>query len=168
MHFRFKPRPFSFPPIVGLYNRCPKLVTLYQNETTLNYVNMCHDFSLSLLQMAHFAAKCATVSIMFSLGVDWYTWLKFHCRIFILYRFPQNAAWMTFLPMSLQLLLKRWWWWKIFCVKRKTDNKIYFIAGNQRQAVKERKKCHELGTYLLCLHSNRVQSRNEFQTGHPR
>ena len=70
MHFRFKPRPFSFPPIVGRYNRCPKLVTIYQNETTLNYVKMCHEFSLSLLQMAHFAAKCATVSIMFSLGVD--------------------------------------------------------------------------------------------------
>ena len=106
MHFRFKPRPFSFILIVGLYNRFPRLfflLTLHQNETTLNFVKMCHEFSL--LQMAHFASKCAAVSIMFCRGVDWYT-TKFHCRIFILCRFPQNAAWMTFLPMSLKLLNK--------------------------------------------------------------
>ena len=70
MHFRFKPRPFSFILIVGLYNRFPRLfflLTLHQNETTLNFVKMCHEFPL--LQMAHFASKCAAVSIMFSRGV---------------------------------------------------------------------------------------------------
>ena len=61
----------SFILIVGLYNRFPRLfflLTLHQNETTLNFVKMCHE--VSLLQMAHFASKCAAVSIMFSRGVD--------------------------------------------------------------------------------------------------